>query len=81
MSQRQWRYWSVRSDAEPSLGGSVLLGILAVFVTYLAVGIAMSPSADNIAGDIILDVVFAALAIWIDRMAIQRAQGILARRK
>ena len=81
MSQRPWRYWSARRHAEPSLGRSILLALFAVFLTYHAVGLAIHPAPDNIPGDIIMDAAFAALAIWVDRIAIQRARETFAIRK
>ncbi len=80
MSRRPLRYWSlhVGRRGRPSVGGSVLLAVFAVFLTYLAVWVVVHPGRDNIPGDIIFDVAFASLAIWVDRLAVQRGRHLAA---
>jgi hypothetical protein len=51
---------------------------LALSLTYLAVWVVLSPAPENIPGDLILDVAFVALAVWVDRLAIRRAREIPA---
>ncbi len=52
--------------------------LLALCLTFLAVWVVLSPSKDNIPGDVILDVAFVSVAVWVDRLAIRRAREIAA---
>lgn len=78
--RRPLRYWSVRVDKgrRPSITGGVVLAVGALFLTYMAVWMVIHPEPDNIAGDIILDVVLVSVAIWVGRHTIRRWQEIRA---
>lgn len=79
MKSGPWRYWTFRRDAEPSLASSIVLTLLAAFLTCLAIIIVVHPTGDNIPGDVILDAIFVALAVWVDRLTIQRWRTITLR--
>jgi hypothetical protein len=85
MSHRPLRYWGVRYVGErgrPSVWGSILLALFALFLTYMAVWVVIHPGPNNIPGDVILDVAFVSLAVWVDWLTIQRGRQLaLATRK
>jgi hypothetical protein len=79
MSHRPLRYWGVRRigrGERPSVGGSILLALFAIFLTCLAVLVVITPGPNNIPGDIILDVIFVSLAMWVDWLTIQRGRQL-----
>jgi hypothetical protein len=64
-----------------SLGKPVRVSVttvvpLALCLTILAVWVVLSPAKDNIPGDVIFDVAFVSVAVWVDRLAIRRAREI-----
>lgn len=66
----------VGKRTSPSITGGVLLAVSALFLTYMAVWMVIHPEPDNIAGDVILDVVLVSVAIWVGRHAIRRWREI-----
>lgn len=79
--RRPLRYWSLyRADkhGRPSIAGGVVLALCALFLTYMAVWMGIHPEPDNVAGDVILDVVLVSVAVWIDRHTIRHWREIRA---
>lgn len=47
-----------------------MLSIAALLVTLFALAVVGSSNANNVAGDVILDAIFLALAFWVDSRAV-----------
>jgi hypothetical protein len=85
-SRRPLRYWGtpVRPESNhdhPSVWGTALLSVLALCVTLFALAVISHPSPDNIPGDLIEDIVFASLALWVDWCVTQRWEKIAVARR
>jgi hypothetical protein len=73
--RRPLRFWSLRradNHGRPSIKGGVILTLCALFLTYMAVWMAIHPKPENIAGDIILDAALMAVAAWAGRHTVRR---------
>lgn len=62
----------------PSIKGGVVLALCALFLTYMVVWMVIHPEPDNIAGDVILDVVLVSVAVWVGQHTIRRWREIRA---
>lgn len=78
MSDEPKRPLRYRRLGKPARISATTIVPLAFCLTFLAVWVVLSPSSDNIPGDVILDVAFVSVVVWVDRLAIRRAREIAA---
>ncbi len=67
------------ASAALSIAKAVLASTLALLITAWTVLVLVHPGRGNIPGDVILDVIFVLLTVWVDRHAIRRWRQTAAR--
>jgi hypothetical protein len=83
MSGHPWRYWGKGEPdhGPPSITGALAISFAALLVTYIAVALVANPTANNVPGDILLMIIFVALAAWVDLRAFLTWRRIFAVRR